>query len=396
MDLPQVAAQLSGMAARLRAGQGQWEGKLSLALETLGAGEAAQERLRGKIASAHTTYLVAGLVEGLAKSCPPPALPADFAVMASDGSHIPPDRHCPVSCYLINIGVALIWYGASPGARLFSQPTLYSDPADLVIRDPVGARGEPVDGVVLGIKRTVAEVSMLADLLAEGEPALPLLCLMDGSLILWGLSGRDFPPFVREALLAQGFLPALERIKAAASDRPLALASYISQPGATEVVNTLRLLLCPFEPPNCDHFCHGGEKKCSALDGLEDRMLFSRLLASGDRSPLFCSNSSVLKQYGEHRVYFCYIRGQEEVARVEVPQWVAQDSRRMGLVHSLVLDQCRRGGGYPAVLQEAHQQAVLGAADRELFWSLVEQALWQQGLSWSYSAKRWSKRLPWV
>ncbi|MEK7280761.1 MAG: DNA double-strand break repair nuclease NurA, partial [Chloroflexota bacterium] len=177
------------------------------------------------------------------------------------------------------------------------------------------------------------------------------------------------------------------------------VAGYISYPHATEVVNLLRLLLCPHSPPDCDQHCRGlGNKRlCQAVGGIEDRELFACLLQVGERSPLFSSRSSVVvNHYGEHQVCFFYLRGQEEVVRIEVPRWLATDTGRLDLVHSLVFDQCRRGGGYPVALMEAHEQAVLSPADRESFWNLIQESLAQGGIYSSSSAKRRSKQVPWV
>ena len=85
-----------------------------------------------------------------------------------------------------------------------------------------------------------------------------------------------------------------------------------------------------------------------------------------------------------------------EIARVEIPQWVATDESLLNLTHSLVLDQCQRGQGYPVALSEAHEQAVVTAADRENFWRLVESSLVEEHLPSLGSAKNQSKRTRWV
>ena len=86
----------------------------------------------------------------------------------------------------------------------------------------------------------------------------------------------------------------------------------------------------------------------------------------------------------------------DEIARIEMPRWVARDENLLNLVHSLVLDQCRRGQGYPVALSEAHEQAVVTAADRENFWQLVESSLIEEKLPSVSSAKSRSKRTRWV
>src|SRR5215211_5332399 len=62
--------------------------------------------------------------EPLNTATPLPPLPPDHRVVATDGSQIEPDRHGPSEYYLINIGWAVLRYGAHSEAVLASQPTL--------------------------------------------------------------------------------------------------------------------------------------------------------------------------------------------------------------------------------------------------------------------------------
>ncbi|MEJ2048220.1 MAG: DNA double-strand break repair nuclease NurA, partial [Dehalococcoidia bacterium] len=197
--------------------------------------------------------------------------------------------------------------------------------------------------------------------LAKERPAGSLsLALVDGTLILWGLEA--YPDFVTEALLKRGFLSYLTEIeKLNEPTRKVALASYISLPRSTEVVNALRVALCPHDPPDCDRYCSVNETRdCDAVAGTRDRELFINLLRPGERSALFSSGSSIVqKHYGGHQVYFFYLRLDDEISRIELPRWVALDENLLSLTHSLVLDQCQRGQGYPVALSEAHEQAVV-------------------------------------
>ncbi|MBM2825197.1 MAG: hypothetical protein HW402_861, partial [Dehalococcoidales bacterium] len=86
----------------------------------------------------------------------------------------------------------------------------------------------------------------------------------------------------------------------------------------------------------------------------------------------------------------------DEIARVEIPQWVAKNESLLGLAHTLVLDQCRRGKGYPVALSEAHEQAVVREADRQNFWQLVESSLIEEKMPSPVSGKSFSKRTRWV
>ena len=253
LDLTKIVLQVERMIARLKAGSKERQEHLQCALEVLCDRDADLEHLKRKIVSSKTTWLVAGLVDGLDQHYKAPSLPTEFTVIASDGSHIDVDRHKSTRCYLINIGAAVLSYGAEPSALLDSSPHLYAEDEDLVIA-PVGIKGreQPIEGVLLGIKRGVDECHRLAQMAEELPPGSSTLALLDGSLILWGLAGQAYPEFVVEALLDKGFLAHLDDIRKLNNDKRLAIASYISFPRSTDVVNALRVALCPHDPADCE------------------------------------------------------------------------------------------------------------------------------------------------
>ncbi|MFC2014704.1 DNA double-strand break repair nuclease NurA [Chloroflexota bacterium] len=397
LDLTRVASQVGEMLSRLKSSLYERQEHLQYALDAVSSQADHIDDLRKKIASGRTTWLVADIVDGLDSHYQALPVPADFTVLATDGSHIDVDRHQSARCYLINIGSVILHYGASPDAHLDSFPSLYTADEDLVIA-PTGAqkgREQVIEGALLGIRRSVDECRRLVDLATEIPADSINLALIDGTLILWGLEA--YPDFVTEALLDKGFLESLTRLKKLNEDKKIALASFISLPRSTDVINALRVAVCPYDPPNCDLHCPGGKRGCDNLAGVRDRELFTALLDQGERSGLFISQSSVVdKHYAEHRVYFFYIRLEDEIARVEIPQWVAQDEDLLNLTHSLVLDQCRRGQGYPVALSEAHEQAVVTMTDRENFWHLVESSLVEENMPTSTSGKNRSKKTRWV
>ncbi len=247
----------------------------------------------------------------------------------------------------------------------------------------------------------MVRLSLMACALAEeSTDELPTLALIDGSLILWGPTIQAYPDYVRQALINQGLLPALDRLKAAAARHPLALAAYISLPRSAGVADALRLAVCPYQPVDCDRHCgqlRTGQRPCDVVGGLLDRDLFTRTLAHGERSAVFMSTSSIVRDYyGAHAVAFYYLNVGEEMARVEIPAWVAEDETLLTLSHSLILDQCRKGLGYPTAIMEAHEQAVISGTERELFRQMVEEALEERRLPVYTSAKNRSKRQRWL
>lgn len=396
LDLTKIASQVGGMVARLKDAREERQKHLQNALDVVGDEAIDLDALKRKIAASKTTWLVADLVDTLASHYGAPPTPAEFTVIATDGSHIDVDRHRATRCYLINIGSAVIHYGAEPGATLDSFPSLYSGDEDLVITPSgVGAREQPIEGTLLGIKRAVEECRYLAGIAVELPAGSSSLALLDGSLILWGLEA--YPEFVTEALLVNGFLRYLDDLRKLNNGKKVSLASYISFPRSTDVVNVLRVAICPHEPADCDRYCSANkERGCDAVAGVRDRELFLNLLSEGERSALFISPSKIQKHYGYHQVYFFYLRVGDEVARVEIPRWVALNEDLLNLTHALVLDQCRRGQGYPVALSEAHEQAVVTTADRENFWQLVDSSLVEEHLPTLTSAKSQSKRTRWI
>ena len=84
-----------------------------------------------------------------------------------------------------------------------------------------------------------------------------------------------------------------------------------------------------------------------------------------------------------------------EISRVEVPQWVWEDEPLMERLHAALWDQCDSGRGYPMVLSEAHEAAVVRGPDREAFYTLIDRVLADQGVDSAMpSAKAMSKRRP--
>ncbi|MCJ7557795.1 MAG: DNA double-strand break repair nuclease NurA [Gammaproteobacteria bacterium] len=399
LDLNQVSGQIDGMAASLKAEEENWKRCLGRALEMLQLQSADVDSLRKKIEGSRTTWLVAGVSDELAGNHRPLPCPTDFTVIASDGSHIDVDRHSPARCYLINIGSATLLYGQNPDATLRSQPTLYASKEDMTIVDPLGSGEQPVEGGLLGIKRAVSECLALAELGEALSPGSSAIALLDGSLIMWGLGGRAYPEYIRTELLKNGLLTALDKTKEISLRTGLALASYISLPRSTEVVNALRIAICPYDPPDCDRHCPrnspSSQRECDAVAGIRDRDLFGTLLEPGERSATFASGSSVMNYYGDHEIRFFYLKADGEIARVEFPRWV-EENGLIDLLHTLILDQCRRGQGYPVALSESHEQAVVTGADREQFRHLIELALAEHRLLTITSEKDRSKRTRWI
>ena len=391
LDLSKIVNQITGMVDSLKAHRGEKQQQLQHAVAILHSQSNNLAQLAKKIEASKVTWLVARLVEPVDRHYQPQPVPKEFTIIATDGSHIDVDRHQPTHCYLINIGGVELHYGARPEAMLDSIPHLYTSDEELFITSPeMQGREQPVEGALLGIKRGVEECKRLAELCADVPPQSTGVGLIDGSLIMWNLTA--YPDFVSDIMLEKGFLTYLEKIRKLNDDREIPIASYISYPRSNDVVNALRVALCPRDTVDSDKCPECKTRECDFAAGVRDRELFNEILSPGERSALFISPSTIQKRYGRNLVHFFYLRLDEEIARIEIPQWVAQDEKRLNLVHTLVLDQCRRGQGYPVALGEAHEKAVITGADRENFWQMVEASLIAEHLPTSGSAKSQSKK----
>ncbi len=344
--------------------------------------------------------------EGMLASIPPPSPPGEWMAVSVDGSHIDVDRHLPLRCYLINLGGCSLTYGANPDCQFFSEPTLATGDSDLYLRPDDGSNAEtPISGALLGALRTVREVERLADAVEASFSSMPVLALLDGTLAFWDIQRGNYPRYVVETLVNERLRGALARLRQASrGQRPVALATYTSRPQTTEVSGAVRACLCVSNPTECTRRCSARRSdlpQCDSAAGFDDRELFDALLQPGHRSPLYqtgrrTSHFALDLAVGTEWSRFYYVNSGAEVARVEVPDWVAEDAELLALGHSMLAKQCELGLGYPVVISEAHEQAVVSGRDREEFRKLTLMLMEQNGLPTPESAKTVSKRLPWV
>ncbi|HLZ28277.1 MAG TPA: DNA double-strand break repair nuclease NurA [Chloroflexota bacterium] len=312
---------------------------------------------------------------------PSPPRPATYTAMATDGAEIDPDRHGGSGeFYLINVGRVRIPYGQPErDVELSSVSTLGYTDDDLYIVDPRDPRRQvPMRDRHLDALRTVAEVRALADLAETDAKSAPGVALVDGTLLFSVLEERP-RDFLRSRFYAD-FVFQLERLRRAR----VCVAAYASRSRGIDLVHLFRAV-CGSTPLVCQ-ICTGAH--ACALRGLNDAHLIGRGLDRWDRSGLFRVRSNVHDPYyGIHRVYFFLLATGDEVARVEIPEWVARDQAMLGLLHAVLVDQCAKGFGYPAVLARADDRAVISLGDRGVLDTLVQQELARRGVVARPSAK---------
>lgn len=387
LNFSEVQRQLYRMVHEQSGRRQDFGQKVGIAVQEANRWVAGYPNLAAKIDGSKTSWLLARFEAPVTQVHPLPPHPECWVVFASDGSQIFPDRHEAMLCFLINIGSVALPYGFNDRAYLGNRPRLFYREGELYQR--WGGRRVLVSEEIVSVRRHLMEVEELVRLARERKQR-PAVALIDGTLILWTLEGK--PVDFRFAMLKR-FLKALDNLR----ELEVPIAGYISSPGSTDVINSLRVGICPYEFANCDKcewLLRGEIPPCATIEGVTDVHLFDRLLKPGERSALFWSSSQILNDYGNHRIGFFYLHAGLEIARLEVPKWVAENDEWLNLVHAVAYDQAAKGRGYPVALAEAHEQAVVRGAERELFYEMLEAALIQQGMKVSMTFKLMAKRVP--
>lgn len=300
-----------------------------------------------------------------------------YTVVAVDGSQIMPSHHEVHTCYLLNVGMALITYGVKMPPLLESVPKLYSRPEDLY--PLVDRRRLHIDELYVSLERTILELEILSEKAIQAkERGVPVVALCDGSLIPWSV--EKLPDGYQHSYI-QRMTTAMSNLQANA----IPVIGYLSHSRGADIVNCLRVLICPYETAHCREHCGDLNEEdfpCSKIWPMSDRQLFKPHLQENERSAVFLSGASVSKLLPrEHRVCFSYLNVGEEIARVEFPRWLSDDEDQLNIAMSMVLSQCRKGMGYPVSLAESHHLAVIKGNDRDQFFELITRHLLSLGIT---------------
>jgi NurA domain len=387
LDLNKIVKQLPAMGAHLT--KESHAGQLRLQLATNHLAQATREQAaieqQQKQWRDRLRFGAAVPVEPLDTRLDIPTPNKQHTVLATDGSQISPSHHEIAYCYLINIGRVMIHYGQSRQPLLDSVPEVYYQAADLYESRKWGIDTEEW----MGHRRTSLEAVVLGELgynwvappfdLEEGAqlqpPKVPTLAMVDGSLVY--RSFEELPSEARDIIL-EPMLAAWEQLRSV----QIPMVSYLSSSRSIDSLNFLRLLSCSFPEPDCQSHCTDEEKPpCQVFDGLRDTSLWLGQLQPGQRSCLWESKARILDFYPpEQRTYFCYLHVGAEMARIEMPAWVAADTERLDQALGMVLSQVQKGQGYPVAIAEAHNYAVVRGADRSSFFALLEREMLKAGL----------------
>ncbi|MDB5101623.1 MAG: NurA protein [Cyanobacteria bacterium RYN_339] len=383
LDLKLLHDQLAGLSQDLGTQAQDRSGRVQAALALLARADGLGDRLDEYQELNDKPWRLAIPTGGVTETTPLPTFKGPSTVVATDGSQITPSHHEIALCYLINIGRILYTYGTGELPLQRSVPYLHHGDE---LRPKVGERRQPMTEELLALQRNQQESAALVELawlaVNRGHPSL---ALVDGTLIQFMLEKND----QQRDVFLRSHLDDLDQLRGLR----VPVAGYLSNSRSADVVNLLRLVACPKERLECSTCAHH-EPPCE--EGhlpLHDRRLWAQKLKPGERSPLFYSSSPILKYYpDDQKILFFYLHVGSEVARLEVPRWVADDPELLARVHALAYDQAQKGMGYPITLQEAHNQAVVSREDRARFFSLLSQRMAAAGVQVAVSNKQLKKR----
>lgn len=325
--------------------------------------------------------------EPLAARFPLPPEPSSSPVIAADGSQIYPDRHGPAPYFVINIGLIAMRPGSGEAPKTGHHLVFWYREEELFTED-----GEMRALDDLEAERDIRELEQLAAAMAQyaDDPASPPVGLADGLLLPWALArGEPFAgvPAARYRELLGRAVTALEVAKGTGG----AIAGYVDRPTGHAVLRLLALgLVDTITREKVSDYPFGQ---------LRDRTLFAAWLQPGERSALFASAWPINEHLAHegHRVLFFYLNvGTEDrphLARVEIPEWAAQDRARLDRLHRALWDQCRIlvEAPYPYLLTRAHELARIRSEERKQLERMIQEALLRRGLHFPISAKAQQK-----
>jgi hypothetical protein len=318
--------------------------------------------------------------EPLDAAIDPPAPPAAATIIATDGSQIMPDRHAAYLYYLINVGGIVYHHGSSLAPETFAFPKLEYPPEDAV-------EAFNTSSGTVSIQRDIAEIETLARQTFHHRQDSDLtLSILDQRLLYWPIGGAGIAD--NAAVTEWG------THMTAIRDSDALLCGYIDRPGTSAVVTLLKSITAVSEPS----FNWRTLGTLQASQGLTDRDIFGDLLKPGQRSKVFVNvsppNDTFTAQDPDNEVCFFYLNpgsSGQQIARVDIPRWVAEKPDSVSAVHALLIDQCRLLGDYPYVLARADETAVVGRQDATELNFMIDVIMERHDIRADLTAKQSSK-----
>lgn len=299
---------------------------------------------------------------------------SDYTAIAADGSEVPINEDFFFPYYIINIGFIALKYGKDHFFFADSNAKIYFEENELY--EKVGNKSFLVRGELLSSKMLLEESKKLEELLKDFYTVeVPVLALFDGTLIQWEIKETS-------ETYKNNFVKNFQRMILIAEQLKAPLAGYISGTRSRDVMEMIRIFL----------EMKGEDFDKQLLSIIKDADIFKIILRKGERSAIFRSNAPILNLY-KAPIYFFFLNVGSEVIRIEIPEFIAFDNDLLEKTCALILSQSNKGEGYPVVLKEAHEQAVIKSSERVFIEELFIDFLRKKGIIFNQNYKFLSKKI---
>ncbi len=301
----------------------------------------------------------------------PSIKPQNYEISSVDGSQAGPYRVLgwPMDLFLINVGSLKLIYGDKASFIHHDNPCIMlQENNHLTLSDSIA------------FQRQLAEYTEAIQVINTHTQSLSFIFL-DGSLIWWSLD-LDKNQSHRE----KG-LQTIQSFFQQARQKNIIPLGYISGSQSSDLATCLKTV----------HSDDGNDQLCELLSGIRDDYLLEWYAQKNQLSsfitPIFESKAEILHEYEEHRILFFYIYYHGECARIEFPHY---HTTNLTKIQQCVCDQILKGQGYPVVLSDVHQIAVVRDNEKRDIRNLIQQNLHEQGLILFERNKDLSKGMKYV
>lgn len=306
------------------------------------------EQFQARLSEASSPWLIPTWKNSLSEKYQSKSI-NDYIIIGVDGSQIYPDRHSGTLCSMVNVGTVLTSYEKEntkcslksiPKVHLFSEQELH----------------EAID--TINCERQELEFMYGLKCARESELKQKPLVLFDGSLVFWHLENMESS--LKDKYISR-YIALLEKYYF----HQIPIVGYISMPKNKELVNLVRMQLSDFSPSTNDGH--------NAVNHVLDSHIVASYLKPYERTIIFEHHSPILEFYPKHlKPHFFYLHVGDEVVRIELPKWLTEVKPLVDYITTLIVDQAKKGYGYPIALSEAHEQAVIKGPDREFFYQMID------------------------
>ncbi|MDD3427452.1 MAG: DNA double-strand break repair nuclease NurA [Caldisericia bacterium] len=287
--------------------------------------------------------------------------------------------------FLINIGSIILDYENCDVPYRFSYPKIFNinEIREFTGLDTFDIRSFSRTELISSIRTYYEydEALNLIDRLKEGD-----LLFMDGGLVQWHL--QDKPINLKKIIVDK-----ISEVLNKGELRNIYIVGYISGSKAKDVVNCLKIYNCKNNTFDCNR-CN--DEFCYYLDNIDDSFLFQSYFKVDSNefvaTPIFQSRAKITNIY-KLPIYFFYIYNSDEFARIEITQ---NNIKNVSIITKKIKDQLDKGFGYPIVLSEAHEMAVVGDNDKTNFERIMKTINPEFDLNFTSRSKVLSKKFKFV